>query len=167
MFFFLFTGKFLSRTEVNLNNSLKMTSDCILNSEMLPPFIVSSSLHCTPDKVSVPPASLLASPLPSTIPPSLPPSPPQPPGEERYCWCITNQDNLFKWQIRRVTRFVSDTVCSVCYQSNKANLPAPRCSFLSAPPLMHTPPLPAPPSCICPHKLPGPMRTKRGLSLGA
>ena len=154
------------RTVVNLNNRLKMTSDCILNSERLPPV----TLHCLflppllPWQVSVPPASLLASPLPSTIPPSLPPSPPQPPGEERYCWCITNQDNLFKWQIRRVTRFVSDTVCSVCYQSNKANLPAPLCSFLSAPPLTHT--HPAPIACICRNKLPGSVRTKRGLSLG-
>lgn len=93
------------------------------------PSTVSSPLHCFPDKVSVPPVSLLASALhhcPS-LPPFLHPSPPlpQPPGEERYCWCITTQDNLFKWQIRRVTRFVSDTVCSVCYQSNKAAPPPP------------------------------------------
>lgn len=97
--------------------------------------------------MSVSPVSLLVRALchwPS-LSPFLHPSPlPQPPGEQRYCWCITTQDNLFKWQIRRVTRFVSDTVCSVCYQSNKANLPAPFLLLpLSPSPHPHTKPVSA------------------------
>lgn len=67
------------------------------------------------------------------------PTPP-PPWEEWYCWCITTQDNLFKWQIRRVTWFVTDTECSVCYQSNIASPLRPLCVFRSTPSLLCNPP---------------------------
>lgn len=76
---------------------------------------------------------------PSLYPFHHPSSSPQPLRDKQYCWCITNQDNLVKWQIRRLTWFVSDTVCSIWSQSNKAILPAPLCFFLSASPLIHPP----------------------------
>lgn len=53
---------------------------------------------------------------------------------------------------------MSDTVCSVCYQSNKANLSAPLCFFLSAPPLIHT----LPPSLYLTQYTPSSVRKKEG-----
>lgn len=130
----------LVRTDVKLEN-VSLYPQLLKNSYLCCPVVSASG-------VSLSDSALHRCPSPSPFLHSSPLS--QPPREEWYCWCITTQDNLFKWQIRTIIRFVSNAVCSVCYQSNKVKLPTPFAPS-SQPILLSI--YPAPFACICRNKL--------------